>query len=400
MKKRILPTILRPSSFVLRPLRIAMLGTRGVPTVYGGFERCAEQMGARLVERGHRVTVYCRRHFVDPNLKEYKGIKLVSLPTVENKYLDTLVHTGLSSLHALFRPYDVCLYFIAGNSPVSWIPRLAGKRTILNVDGLDWKREKWPRPAKLYIRAAECLATILPTAALTDLRVVQRFYKERYGARVHYIAYGSDVEPLPPGEHLRRWGLEPRKYVLFVGRIVPENHVDHLVQSFQALAGAQGMKLVVMGDASYARDYVARVKSMAGEDTVFTGYVHGDGYRELLSNAYLFAEPSSASGTHPALLEAMACGNCVIAHDTPENRETIGDAGLLYPGEAGADGLRAVMQRLIDNPAVVVQYRQRASAHVRERYSWDAVTDAYLKLFYDLLGSRNRDQRPGVGGQS
>src|SRR5215203_1042003 len=122
-----------------RPLRIAMLGTRGVPSVYGGFERCAEQMGSRLVERGHEVTVYCRTHFVDPGKKEYRGIKLVSVPTLENKYLDTLVHTALSSFHALFRPYDVCLYFIAGNSPVSWIPRLTGKRTVLNVDGLDWK---------------------------------------------------------------------------------------------------------------------------------------------------------------------------------------------------------------------------------------------------------------------
>jgi glycosyltransferase involved in cell wall biosynthesis len=346
-------------------------------------------MGSRLVERGHCVTVYCRRHFVDPDLKEYQGIKLVSVPTVKNKYLDTLVHTGLSSLHALFRPYDVCLYFIAGNSPVSWIPRLGGKRTVLNVDGLDWKREKWPRPAKLYIRIAERLATILPTAALTDSKVVQRFYKKRYGARIHYIAYGSDVEQLPPGEHLRRWGLEPRKYVLFVGRIVPENHVDHLIPAFRGLTGAEGMKLVIMGDASYAGDYVEHVKSLAGEDseaTIFTGYIHGDGYQELLSNAYLFAEPSSASGTHPALLEAMACGNCVVAHDTPENRETVDGAGLLYPGEEGAEGLRAVLQRLIDDPAMVEQYRALASAHVRERYSWDAVTEAYLRLFYGLVG--------------
>jgi glycosyltransferase involved in cell wall biosynthesis len=149
------------------------------------------------------------------------------------------------------------------------------------------------------------------------------------------------------------------------------------------------MKLVIMGDASYAGDYVEHVKSLAGEDseaTIFTGYIHGDGYQELLSNAYLFAEPSSASGTHPALLEAMACGNCVVAHDTPENRETVDGAGLLYPGEEGAEGLRAVLQRLIDDPAMVEQYRALASAHVRERYSWDAVTEAYLRLFYGLVG--------------
>jgi glycosyltransferase involved in cell wall biosynthesis len=131
---------------------------------------------------------------------------------------------------------------------------------------------------------------------------------------------------------------------------------------------------------------VASVKAMAGEDTVFTGYIHGDGYRELLSNTFMFAESSSASGTHPALLEAMACGNCVVAHDTPENRETVDGAGLLYPGEEGADGLRLVMQRLIDNPALVEEYRERAGAHVRERYSWDRITDEYLRLFYRLIG--------------
>lgn len=373
-----------------RPLRIAMLGTRGVPSVYGGFERCAEQMGTRLVQRGHCVTVYCRKHFVDSYLKEYGGIRLVSLPTIENKYLDTLAHTALGSLHALFQPYDVCLYFIAGNSPVTWIPRIAGKRTILNVDGLDWKREKWPRPAKLYIQMAERLATILPTAALTDSRVVQTFYRRKYGKHIQYIAYGSDLEPMPPGEQLRRWGLESRKYVLFVGRIVPENHVDHLISAFEGLKGAGDMKLVIMGDASYAGEYMAEVKSLAHQDTVFTGYVAGDGYREILSNAYLFAETSSASGTHPALLEAMACGNCVVANDTPENKETLRDAGLIYPGKTGADGLRPVLQGLIDDPAQVEKYRLQAAAHAREHYSWDAVTDAYVSLFYKLVGTRKR----------
>src|SRR6478672_13380518 len=149
-------------------MKIAMIGVRGVPTVHGGFETCAEQLGARLVERGHDVTVYCRSHFVDGNRTEYRGMRLVTLPTVKNKYLDTLAHTFVASLHALFQPYDVCLYFIAGNSPVCWIPRLAGKRTVINVDGLDWKREKWPGPAKRYIQLAERLAPRLANATLTD----------------------------------------------------------------------------------------------------------------------------------------------------------------------------------------------------------------------------------------
>ncbi|HET9495549.1 MAG TPA: glycosyltransferase [Chloroflexia bacterium] len=370
-----------------------MLGTRGVPSVYGGFETCAEQLGVRLVERGHEVTVYSRPHFVDPNLKQHRGIRLVSIPTVRNKYLDTLVHVFLSSLHALGRRYDVCLYFIAGNSVVAWIPRLVGTRTVINVDGLDWRRAKWPGPAKRYLQAAERLAPRLANAALTDSRFVQRFYAECYGARIAYIAYGSDVEPVPPGAALEKWELEPRGYILFVGRLVPENHPDHLLDAFRSLADTRGMKLVLMGDASYADDYVRRVKGYAAEDVVFTGYVYGEGYRELASNAYAFVLTSSASGTHPALLEAMGMGNCVVVNDTPENLEAMGGAGLSYRGGEGAASLAPVLEMLLERPDVVEAYRHRAREHVRRHYSWDAITEQYLALFHRVLSGRKRKQR-------
>ena len=363
-----------------------MLGTRGVPSVYGGFETCAEQLGARLVERGHEVTVYCRPHFVDPTLKEHRGIKLVSVPTVRNKYLDTLAHVLLSSVHALGQRYDVCLYFIAGNSVAAWIPRLVGTRTVINVDGLDWRRAKWPGPAKRYLQMAERLAPRLANAALTDSRFVQRFYAERYGARIAYIAYGSDVAPAPPGPALEKWGLEPREYLLFVGRLVPENHPDHLLDAFRSLRDKCGMKLVVMGDASYADEYVRRVKEYEAEDVVFTGYVYGEGYRELASNAYAFVLTSSASGTHPALLEAMGMGNCVVVNDTPENLEAMGGAGLSYRGEDGAASLAPVLERLLAQPDMVEAYRHRAREHVRRHYSWDAITEQYLALFGRVLG--------------
>lgn len=172
-------------------MRIAMLGTRGIPASYSGFETCVEQLGSRLVERGHEVTVYCRQHHITYDAQTYKGMRLVKLPTLPNKYLDTIIHTFLSSIHALPARYDVALYFIAGNSPVTWIPRLVGTKTILNVDGLDWKREKWPRVAKEYIRFAEFLATRLPTVFLTDSRVVQSYYVDRFSKKPPYIPYGS-----------------------------------------------------------------------------------------------------------------------------------------------------------------------------------------------------------------
>jgi glycosyltransferase involved in cell wall biosynthesis len=325
-------------------------------------------------------------------------MRLIKLPTIKNKYFDTLVHALLSSVHALFQPYDICLYFIAGNSVVTWIPRLAGKRTIINVDGLDWKREKWPPFARAYIRFAERMAGVLANAVVTDSHVVQKYYKQAYGITTEYIAYGSDVKPLPPGDTLRKWGLEPRRYVLFVGRLVPENCAHHLVEAYCMLSEQyrRHMKCVIVGDAPYAEEYIADLRARACNGVVFTGYLFGDGYRELSSSAYCFVETSGVGGTHPALLEAMGFGNCVVAHDTPENLEAMGPVGLSYNGRQGAESLRQVLEHLIRNPQVVEERRALCLQYARHNYSWEAVTDRYLELFYRVLGrGRNRQRQPG-----
>ena len=367
-------------------MNIALLGTRGVPASYSGFETCVEELGSRLVERGHRVTVYCRSHHIDYDEATYKGMRLVKLPTIANKYLDTIVHSLLSSVHALTQDYDVALYFIAGNSLVTWIPRLAGQRALLNVDGLDWKREKWPPLAKRYIQFAEYMSTVLPDAIITDSRVVQRYYEETYQASSTYIAYGAELPHRAPGETLARFGLEPRRYVLFVGRLVPENCAHHLVEAWRQVDS--DMKCVIVGDAAYAEEYKAELHKLAGGDprVVFTGYVFGAGYHELNTNAYAFVETSGVGGTHPALVEAMAFGNCLVTHDTPENLETLGEAGLWYNGRAGAASLAPVLQTLISAPPLVEAYRQLAAARAATVYSWESVTDAYEALFRQVLG--------------
>ena len=366
-------------------MKIALLGTRGIPASYSGFETCVEQLGQRLVARGHDVTVYCRSHHVTYAGDEYLGMRLVRLPTVPNKYLDTLVHSLLSSLHALGRAYDIALYFIAGNSPVTWLPRVVGTKTVLNVDGLDWKREKWPRLAKRYLMLAEYLATKLPNAHVTDSCVVQRYYQERFRSRPVYIPYGSEVTPLPPGQTLKRFELKRHRYVLFVGRLVPENCAHHLVEAFRLLD--TDLKCVVVGDAAYSESYIASLKERARDDprVVFTGYVFGEGYRELSSHPYAFVETSAVGGTHPALIEAMAFGSCVVVNNTPQNLEVIGDAGLAYNGTVGSASLRGVLQRLLADPHLTERYGGMAKRHALQRYSWEAVTDQYEELFRSLL---------------
>ena len=365
-------------------MKIALLGTRGIPASYSGFETCVEQLGQRLVQRGHEVTVYCRSHHITYEGSHYKGMRLVKLPTIANKYLDTMVHSFISSLHALSQGYDVGLYFIAGNSPVTWIPRIVGTKTILNVDGLDWKREKWPALAKKYIQFAEWLATKLPNVYITDSHVVQGYYRDQYGDEPAYIPYGSDVEILPPAATLAQYGLEPGKYILFVGRLVPENCAHHLVQAFRELD--TDLKCVIVGDAPYAEEYIAGLKELAANDQriIFTGYVFGTGYQELGSNAYVFVESSGVGGTHPALVEAMAFENCVVTHNTPENLETIGDAGFAYDGKTGAADLRRVLEELLRDPELVRLYRHKARQRAQSVYSWETVTDSYERLFYQI----------------
>jgi glycosyltransferase involved in cell wall biosynthesis len=370
-------------------VKIALMGTRGVPASYGGFETCAEELGARLVERGHSVTVYCRSHHIVYDKPFYRGMRLVKLPTIANKYLDTITHTMLSSLHALGQGYDIVLMFIAGNSPVSFLPRMVGQKVALNVDGLDWKRQKWPPLAKRYIQFAEWLATKLPNAVVTDSRRVQEYYRERWNAETTYIAYGADVVPQPVGGYLARFGLEPRKYVLFVGRLVPENCAHHLVTAFKGLKTE--MPCVIVGDAPYAVEYIDTLRASAGSNVIFTGYLFGEGYRELSSHAFAFVETSEVGGTHPALLEAMAFGNCVVVNDTRENLETIGDAGLMYSGARGAEHLAQVLQALLDDPHRAEEYRCLAQERVRNHFTWDAVTDEYETLFKRLITGKGRD---------
>jgi len=371
-------------------LRIAMLGTRGVPASYSGFETCAEELGARLQARGHEVTVYCRVPHVSYPGTVYRGLRLVKLPTVRSKHLDTIVHTLLSSLHACAQRYDVALYFNVGVSPLTWLPRLVGQRVVLNVDGLDSRRKKWGALARAYIRACERWAARFPDRVVTDSRRVQQYYREHHGAPSTYIAYGADPISVPPGPELARWGLQARRYVLFVGRLVPENCAHHLVEAFAGLS--TDLRCVIVGDAPYSEDYIRSLRATADARVTFTGYVFGEGYRELLANAYAFVETSEVGGTHPALLEAMAAGCGVVVNDTPENLETVGDAGLSYDGAMGAASLRSVLEGLLKDPALAAAYGRRGLDRVRRHYSWDDVADSYERLFHELLGAR-RDAR-------
>ena len=366
-----------------RRMKIALIGTRGIPGGYSGFETAVEEIGTRLVRRGYDVTVYCRPHATLSSAATYKGCRLVYLPTIQNKYLDTFVHTFVSTLHMCLRNRsDVAIYFIAGNSPFVLMARMLGIKTLHNVDGLDSKRQKWPGPAKKYLRFAEWLSARAPNVTITDSQEVQKYYQSRFGKSSTFIPYGAET-PEPTGdEFLKKFGLSPREYFLFVGRLVPENCAHVLIDAFSKLE--TGKRLVIVGDASYSEDYIAKLKSAADPRVIFTGYVFGEGYHQLSRNAYVFVVPTEVGGTHPVILEAMGSGNCVLVNNHPPNLEVIGDAGVSFDGRVGARDLRLKMEYLLSEPQLVEELREKARNRVKQEYGWDSIVNKYENLCYEI----------------
>jgi glycosyltransferase involved in cell wall biosynthesis len=372
-------------------MRIAILGTRGIPANYGGFETFAEELGARLAQRGHEVTVYGRSHYVPSGVTGHRGVGIVVLPTVRHKYLDTIVHTGLSTLHTLTRRYDVVLMCNAANAVFAGWPRLVGTRVALNVDGLERQRRKWNALGRAWYLVSERLATWFPNAIVTDARVIRRYYRDRYGADSTFIPYGADLTRLTTTTTLDRFGLEPGRYFLYVSRLEPENNAHAVIEAF-TLAGLD-RKLAVVGDAPYARSYIDGLRRLAGPGVVFTGGVYGEGYRELQSQALAYVHATEVGGTHPALVEAMGFGNCVLVNDVPENREAAGDAARYFRASA-PETLAALMREVSSNEPERQRLRALARARAGALYSWDAITEQYERLFESMVGAARARHAP------
>ncbi len=362
-------------------MKLAILGTRGIPANYGGFETFAEELSVRLAARGHDVTVYGRSNNIRYSGTVYRGVRLVILPTIGTKHLDTVVHTFLSVLHAVPRRFDCVLLCNAANALFAAVPRITGTPVALNVDGIERKRRKWGWAGRMYYRVSEYLATIIPNLIVTDAAVIREYYLQRYGAPSRMIAYGANCDRESTAEIQKKLDVECRGYLLYVSRLEPENNAHVVIQAY---AGVRSSKpLLIVGDAPYAHDYIARLKTTTDARVRFTGAIYGAGYRELQSHAYLYIHATEVGGTHPALIEAMGVGNCVLVNDTPENREVVGDCGIFFKS---AEELSTCIQSAIDDPGLVESYREKARTRIQSLYSWDVITDEYEKLFRELCG--------------
>jgi glycosyltransferase involved in cell wall biosynthesis len=357
-------------------MRVALLGTRGIPARYGGFETFAEEISIRLVERGHDVTVYCRDEHAG---NEYRGVKLRTLPTIRHKYLETLTHTALSTGDLLFRRYDAVLYCNAANAIFTIWPRLLGMPTALNVDGLERRRKKWNRMAKTWYLLSEWLATWCPSSIVTDAERIREYYLQRYRKDSNFIPYGADVGKVPETSVLCSLGLKAGNYVLYVSRLEPENNALLVRQAFEQVRTE--MKLALIGDAPYAAEYIAEVKSTTDPRIVIPGAIYGEGYHQLQSHSAVFVQATEVGGTHPALIEAMGRGALVLYLETPEMAEAAGDVAVPFkPGE-----LVSKLQWACDlTPEQRAEWGRRAMERIEKFYSWSTVTTEYENLLQRL----------------
>lgn len=364
-------------------MKIALIGIRGIPVVYSGYETFSEIIATELVKKGHAVTVYCRGAYVNPSKKWHKGVRLITLPTFVSKNFDTIIHSFLSTIHACFYRYDAILFLSVGNSIFSLFPRLLGIRTVVNVDGMDWKRKKWGWFAKKFLNYSEYLATILPNAIVTDSHFIQSYYTEKYQKESHYIPYGGFVGDSTNDEKiLKKYSLKKRSYFIWNGRIVPDNHIDELVNAYKKVKTS--FKCLILGDDLYKSEYKEALHILARPDKriIFPGFLPHLVAEALVRNAYAYIETKRSGGTHPSLVEAMSVGALIISDDCTANKEVLGETALFYSQQKGIVSLAQKMNAILSpkNRARLQKLRLATKKRAHAVYGWKNIVLAYEKV--------------------
>ena len=374
-----------------RGVRVAFIGGRGLVSKYSGIESYYEQAGHELARLGHEVTVYCRTYFTPP-MSTHNGMRVRRLPTIRSKHLETVVHTLLSTADAMTSDYDVVHYHCLGPALFSFLPRLAGKKTVVTVQGLDWQRGKWGRFAARVLRWGEAAAVCLPDATMVVSRTLQDYYREQYKRDTIYVPNGATLAPPRVPRQLIEWDLLPNHYVLFLGRFSPEKNCHLLIEAFEHLH--TDMKLVLAGGSSHSDGYAESLRRHESERIRFLPWVAGTNLEELLSNAALFVLPSEIEGLSLALLDAMAAGVAVLTSDIPENKEVVEGAGFTFRRGDQAD-LERMLDLLVHEPDVRRQAAARGRERIQGQYLWPEIARAIETAYYNVLGWSRRERIQG-----
>ena len=376
--------------------RVAFIGARGVLSRYSGIESYYEETGKLLAQDNYDVTAYCRTYFT-PDLDVHQGMRLVRLPTIRSKHLETLVHTLLSTVHAMFTDYDIVHFHALGPALFSYFPRLTGKKTLVTVQGLDWQRKKWGRVASSILRLGELASARLPNRTVVVSKVLQQHYRGLYHAETTYIPNGTTIRNHAPASQILKWGLEADRYILFLGRFSPEKNCHLLIEAYERLDTP--VKLVFAGGSSHTDSYAASLREHAGEKILFLDWVAGEAFDELLTNAAVFVLPSDMEGLSLALLDAMGAGVCVLTSDIPENRELVDGVGFTFRGGDAQDMARMLVF-LIEDEQVRRQAGQKAQQRVRQHFLWPGIAAQISLLYRELLGEKQPAPFPAAPEQN
>ena len=371
--------------------KVAIIGSRGYPYVYSGYETLVKAIAERMTARGVEVTVYCHSHLFVNKLKQINGIRLVYIPTLQSKTLSQPIHSFMAFWHVVFSKADAVLVLNVSNGPFGLITKLFGKPTMMNVDGLEWLRPKWKGFGATYFKWAAKMAVKFNDLLVTDATAMQTIYEEQFGAKSVVIAYGTDSSQGANENLLATWNLTNRDYYLIVGRMIPDNNADKLIEGF--IASNSTKKLVIVGDVPYKDEYATKIWAMSDPNLVFTGYVRSpETLASLYKYCYAYLHGHEFGGTNPTLLKAMANGCAVAALDTVFSREVLQNEAFGYYFSKNSESVKQWIAWAEQNAPAIEQRRTIIHQGVTEKYTWKTVTDLYLyhlKAIVENMGRKN-----------
>lgn len=373
-------------------MKLAIIGSRGYPYVYSGYETLVKELSERLVKNGVEVRVYCHRSLFKTRPPMVNGVKLVYIPAIEQKILSQLSHSFLSMLHCCLSDVDVILAVNPANGPFGMMARIFRKKTAINLDGLEWKRPKWKGLGGKYFFWASRLASRWYDLLINDSEEMRRVYLDLFQADSEVIAYGANIRKSENAALIDKWGLDPGDYYLIVGRLIPDNNADLIVEGFEQTKTQR--KLVIVGDVPYKDEFATRIKRRAEHDPrlIFTGYVTDPNeLAELYHGAFGYFHGHEYGGTNPTMIKAMAYGSAILALDTPFNQEMLrkGKFGLFF--EKSATDVTRLIDEVESDEGLMINLKQKSTEGVTKKYDWDHVADQYETALRKLIGiSANR----------
>ena len=369
-------------------LNIAMLGHKRIPSREGGIEIVVEELSTRMVKRGHRVTCFNRRghhisgkKFDTGTLKQYKGVRIKSVFTVNAKGLAAMSSSFFAALEAALGKYDVVHFHAEGPCAMIWLPKLFGKRCIATIHGIDWARSKWKGFAKEYIKFGERMAVKYADEIIVLSKGVHEYFQNKYNRKTVYIPNGVNKPEIKPADLIaKEYGLRKNLFILFLARLVPEKGLQYLIEAFKHIQTEK--KLVIAGGSSDSDDFMKQVQDMAAGDSriIFTGFVQGQMLDELYSNAYIYCLPSDLEGMPLSLLEAMSYGNCCLTSDIAECAEVVEDKAVLFQ-KGNVSSLQEKLEELCQHPECVEQYKKGAADFICNKYDWEKVVQETLEIY-------------------